>query len=287
MKHGLLRNPWNLLWLVLAALYFLVPLYGTAEFSLETTPGHHGFDAYQAVLGQSQFWSTFSLSLEIAGCTVVISLLLMLPTVFWVHLKLPRLRPVLDVIAVLPFVVPPVTLAVGILRLFEAGGAQTSGIGNVFIGQPSNWLLSGSIFNLPPGIQLLALAYVILALPFTYRALDAGMRAIDLRTLSEAAQSLGSGWLKVLLWIILPNLRSAMLSAAFLTLTLVMGEYTMASLMLLNTFPIYMFQIGNEQAYQAAALAVISLLLTWIALLGVLVLGRTTNDREVRIGGAH
>jgi putative spermidine/putrescine transport system permease protein len=287
MRRGPHLSPWNLLWLVLAGLYFLVPLYGTAEFSLETTPGHHGFDAYQAVLEQSQFWSMFSLSLEIAIGTVVISLVLMLPTVYWVHLKLPRIRPVLDFIAVLPFVVPPVTLAVGILRLFGAGSQQTSGIGNVVIGQPSSWLLSGSVFDLPAGIQLLALAYVILALPFTYRSLEAGMRAIDLRTLTEAAQSLGAGWLRVLAWIILPNMRSAMLSAAFLTLTLVMGEYTMASLMLLNTFPIYMFQIGNEQAYQAAALAMISLILTWVALLGVLVLGRTGKGREVQIGGAR
>ena len=287
MKKRLLLNPWNLIWLIFAGLYFLVPLYGTAEFSLETTPGHHGFDAYQAVLQQSQFWSMFSLSLEIAVGTVIISLLLMLPTVFWVHLRLPRLRPMLDFIAVLPFVVPPVTLAVGILRLFGAATQQPSGVGNVFIGEPSSWLLSGTIFGLPSGIQLLALSYVVLAMPFTYRALDAGVRAIDLRTLTEAAQSLGAGWARVLLWIILPNLRSAMLSAAFLTLTLVMGEYTMASLMLLNTFPIYMFQIGNEQAYQAAALAVISLLLTWIALLGVLVLGRSANSREVQVGGAH
>lgn len=287
MKRGLRLSPWNLIWLILAGLYFLVPLYGTAEFSLETTPGHHGFDAYQAVFQQSQFWSMFSLSLEIAIGTVVISLVLMLPTVYWVHLRLPRLRPLLDFIAVLPFVVPPVTLAVGILRLFGAGSQQTSGLGSVVIGHPSSWLLSGTIFGLPSGIQLLALAYVILALPFTYRSLDAGMRAIDLRTLTEAAQNLGAGWLKVLGWIILPNMRSAMLSAAFLTLTLVMGEYTMASLMLLNTFPIYMFQIGNEQAYQAAALAMISLVLTWVALLGVLVLGRSGNQREVQIGGAR
>ncbi len=179
------------------------------------------------------------------------------------------------------------TLAVGILRLFGAASQQSSGAGNLFIGRPSSWLLSGSFFSFPPGIQLLALAYVILALPFTYRSLEAGMRAIDLRVLTEAAQSLGAGWLRVLLWIILPNMRSAMLSAAFLTLTLVMGEYTMASLMLLNTFPIYMFQIGNEQAYQAAALAMISLILTWVALLGVLVLGRSGNHREVQIGGAR
>ena len=43
------------------------------------------------------------------------------------------------------------------------------------------------------------------------------MRAIDLQTLTEAAQSLGAGWITILLRVLLPNMRYAMLSAAFLT----------------------------------------------------------------------
>jgi putative spermidine/putrescine transport system permease protein len=278
MKRGRL-NLWDIFWLVLAALYFLVPLYGTAEFSLETTPGHHGFDAYQAIMQSPDFKTNFVLSLEIALVTVALSLVLMVPTVYWVHLRLPKLRPLFDFIAVLPFVVPAVTLAVGVLRLFSAGSQQSSGLANLLIGRPSSWLLAGP--------QILALTYVVLALPFTYRSLDAGMRAIDIRTLTEAAQSLGAGWVTVLLRVILPNLRSAILSAAFLTFTLVMGEFTVASLMAFNTFPTYMFQVGNEQAYQAAALAVISLLLTWAALLGIVFLGRSPGRRDVQIGGTH
>ncbi len=259
-------TPWDAFWLVLAALYFLVPLVGSAEFSLETGPGRFGFDAYGKTLRDPAFQSSFLLSLELAVATVVISIVLMVPTVYWVHLKLPRLRPVLDFIGVLPFVVPPVTLAIAILGVFR----------------PVGWLLSGP--------HILALTYVILALPFTYRSLDAGMRAIDLRTLTEASRGLGASWTTVLLRIILPNLRFAILSAAFLTVTLVMGEYTIASLMLFNTFATYMQQIGIEQANQAAALAMISLLLTWAAMFGILFLGRGTRGigrRQAQIGGTR
>ena len=254
---------WDIVWLVLAALYFLVPLYGTAEFSLETGVGKYGFDAYTKTLQDPMFQDTFLLSLKLALATVAISIILMVPTVYWVNLRLPRLRRTMDIIAVLPFVVPAVTLAVGTLKQFQS----------------LPWLISGP--------QILVLVYVILAMPFTYRSLDAGMRGIDVHTLTEAAQSLGANWTTVLLRVILPNLRSAIISAAFLTITLVLGEYTIASLMLFNTFSIYMNEIGQSQANQAAALAMISLLLTWAALLGILFLGRGADRRQVQIGGTR
>jgi len=256
-------TPWNIFWLLFAVVYFFLPLYGTAEFSLETGPGTYGFKHYLEILQDPAFKSDFILSLKLALATVAIGIVLMVPTVYWVNLRLPRLRRVIDFIAVLPFVVPPVALAVGILRLFH----------------PWIWLISGP--------QILALAYVILALPFTYRSLDAGMRSIDLRTLTEAAQSVGAGWLRVLWSVILPNLRYAMLSAAFLTITLVMGEYTMASLMLFNTFAVYVEYTGETKANAAAALAIISFALTWAAMLGILFLGRGVGRRQGQLTGTR
>lgn len=256
-------SPWNIIWLILAALYFVVPLYGSLEFSLETGPGKYGFDAYQVILKDPQFKDSFLFSLQLAVATVVLSLILMVPTVYWVGLKLPGLRRWIDFIAVLPFVVPPIALTVGVLRLFQS----------------QLWLISGP--------QILVLVYVILTLPFTYRSLDAGMRAIDIHTLTEAAQSLGASWVTILLRIILPNLRFAMLSAAFLTLTLVMGEYTVSSLMLFNTFAVYINYIGGTEANPAAALAMISLALTWAGMIGILLLGRGVGRRQVQIGGTR
>src|SRR5579884_3198342 len=106
---------WGFVWLILAAAFFLLPLYGTAEFSLETGPGTYGFKHYQEILQDPAFKDSFLYSIKLALATVVIGIVLMVPTVYWVNLRLPRVRRVIDFIAILPFVVPPVALAVGIL----------------------------------------------------------------------------------------------------------------------------------------------------------------------------
>ena len=247
---------WTIFWLVLAALYFLVPLYSTLQFSLQTGQHQYGLKWYGQIFADPAFRSSFLFSLRLSVETVVIGLLLMVPTVYWVHLRLPRLRPVMDVVSILPFVVPPVALVVGLAGAFTA----------------MPWLLASS--------QILALAYVIQALPFTYRSLDAGMRAIDVRTLTEAAQSCGAPPWKTLLFVILPNIRTAMLGGAFLTLAIVMGEYTISSLLLFQTFAVYMQYIGETKAQPAAALAIISFMLTWGAMMGLFLL-----SRRGRVGG--
>ena len=251
---------WTWFWLIMAALYFLVPLYSTAQFSLDTGVHSLGFKWYAKTFADPQFRSTLELSLKIAVETVVIGLVLMVPTVYWIHLRLPQLRPVMDIISILPFVVPPVALVVGLSGAFQV----------------MPWLLSSS--------QILAFIYVILALPFTYRSLDAGMRAIDVRTLTEAAQSCGAPAWKTLLFVILPNIRTAMLAGAFLTLAIVMGEYTISSLLLFNTFAVYIYYIGNTQAYQASALAIISFTLTWGAMMALFVVSRGRGRRGGGVG---
>lgn len=256
-------GAWNAFWLIVVGLYFIVPLIGTLQFSLQTGQTSYGFDAYQSIFNDPAFSDSFFLSLKLAIATVALSLLLLVPTIYWVALRLPRFRRTMDMLAILPLVVPPITLAVGVLQIF----------------QPITWLISGP--------QILVVVYVILALPYTYRALDAGMRTLNVRTLTEAAQSCGANWLTILLSVILPNLRFAMVSSAFLTLTLVMGEYTVSSLMLFNTFSVYMQYIGQSKANPAAALAIISLLLTWGAMFGILYLGRGVGRREVQIGGGR
>ncbi len=254
-------SVWNITWLLFAALYLLTPLWGTAEFSLETGTGRYGFDAYRTIVHDPAFRDSLLFSLKLALATVTVSATLLVPTVFWINLRFEEFRPLIDFIAVLPLVVPPIILTVGILRLFHS----------------VIWLISGP--------QILALAYVVLALPFTYRTLDAGMRAVDFRTLTEAAQSVGASWPLILLRVVIPNVRFAILSAILLTVTLVIGEFTMASLMLFNTFPVYMEYIGETKANPAAALAMISFAFTWLTMLGVLLVGHGAARRQIQIGG--
>jgi putative spermidine/putrescine transport system permease protein len=158
-------------------------------------------------------------------------------------------------VTILPFVVPPIILTVGLLQLYSNDLHAPFW----YLGHPYTFLVS---------------AYVVLAFPYVYRSLDAGFRAIDVHTLTEAAQSLGASWRTTFLRVIIPNVRQAALSGAFLTLAIVMGEFTIASLALFNTFPVYINQVNQEQPYEAASLSLLSFLITWAAMAGLLLVGR-------------
>jgi putative spermidine/putrescine transport system permease protein len=239
-------------WLLIGAAYFLVPLVATARFSLQGGTGDGlSLDAYRQVLADPQFRETLWLSFQLALETTGISMLLMVPTVYLLHVRLPRLRRAVEFLTVLPVVLPPIVLVVGLSDLYRPAPEW-------FVGTP----------------KILVAAYVVLSFPYVYRSLDAGLSAIDVRTLSEAAHSLGAGWATTLWRVILPNLRSAVLSGAFLTVAIVMGEFTIASLLLFNTFPVYINLVGQSTAYPAAALAIVSFAITWAAMLLLLLVGR-------------
>jgi putative spermidine/putrescine transport system permease protein len=249
-------------WLVLGAVYFLVPLVATLLFSLKTGRNYsYNLSAYSAVIHDQEFWKTIRLSAILALETIVISLVLLVPTAYWVHLKLPKARTYIEFVTILPFVVPPIILVVGLLQLYNG----TFHAPLWFLEKPYTFLVS---------------AYVILAFPYVYRSLDAGFRAIDIHTLTEAAQSLGASWRTTFLRVILPNVRQAALSGAFLTLAIVMGEFTIASLALFNTFPVYINQVNQEQPYEAAALSLLSFVITWLAMAALLLVGGAPGRRR-------
>jgi putative spermidine/putrescine transport system permease protein len=244
-------------------LYFFAPLYATLLFSLRARRGELSLLAYHNVIADPRFASTFLFSLQMAVWTIVAGVLLVVPTVYWVHLRLPRARPVVELVTLMPFVIPAVVLVFGLIRTYAP-----------FF----TWTLAGRI--------VLVAGYVVLSLPYMYRAVDTGLRAIDVRSLTEAAQSLGAGWPTILVRIILPNLRVALLSAAFLTLAIVIGEYTMASLLAQPAFGPYMALLGQNRAYEPAALAIMSFALTWAAMGLIQFLGRG-SQQQTEMAGTH
>ena len=240
-------------WFVIAvgALYFFVPLIATFEFSLRLLRGQYSFEAYRIVLADPNFRDAFGYSVLLALASIAVGVLLVAPTAYWVQLRLPKLRPVVEFITLLPLVIPAIVLVFGYLRVY---GSQS-------------WLpLTGSARGTD---VLLTSGYVTLALPYMYRAIDTGLRAIDVRTLTEAAQSLGAGWQSILLRVVLPNIRSAILGGAFLTFAIVIGEFTLASLLARPAFGPYLQLIGANRAYEPAALAIMAFFITW-ACMGLL-----------------
>lgn len=239
-----------LAWFVflLGCLYFFLPLLGMTEFSLSMRREGYTFDAYRSVLADPQFRATFLYSVGMAVATIVMGVVIVVPTAYWVRLRLPGLRPIIEFITLLPLVIPPIVIVFGYIRLYNT----------------SSWLpLTGTIW----GTNLLLLfGYTVLALPYMYRAVDTGLRAIDIETLTEAAQSLGAGWLTILGRIILPNVLVAVMSGAFLTFAIVIGEFVLAALLNRPAFGPYMQIIGANRAYEPAALAVIAFGITWLCM---------------------
>lgn len=230
---------------VLGALYFVLPLWGMTEFSLSMRRGEYSFDAYRSVLAMPDFQATFAFSAFMALVTIVVGVLIVVPTAFWVRLKVPELRPVIEFITLLPLVIPAIVIVFGYIRLYNTG----------------SWLpLTGTAMGTN---LLLAMGYTVLALPYMYRAVDTGLRTIDVGTLTEAAQSLGAGWATILGRVILPNVLSAVLSGAFLTFAIVIGEFTMAALLDRPAFGPFMQRLGQDRAYEPSALAVIAFAITW------------------------
>lgn len=231
--------------LLFGCLYFLLPLVGMTEFSLKMRRGVYSFDAYRKVFEDPTFWATFGYSLTLAAATIVVGVLLVVPTAYWVRLKLPQARPYIEFITLLPLVIPAIVVVFGYIRLYNTSSLLP---------------LTGSAFGTD---LLLTMGYTTLALPYMYRSVDTGLRTIDVATLTEAAQSLGAGWITILARIILPNVMVAVLSGAFLTLAIVMGEFTMAALLNRPAFGPYMQLLGANRAYEPPALAVIAFVITW------------------------
>lgn len=237
--------------IVIGMLYFLVPLAATFEFSLRKVRGVYSFEAYRVVLADPRFQASFSFSVALAIVTIIFGMAIIVPMAYFVELRLRKLRPFIEFVTLLPLVVPAIVIVFGYLRLYNSSSLlplTNSSLGTNF---------------------LLACGYVTLALPYMYRSIETGLRSIDVRTLTEAAESLGASSGAIIWRVILPNIRSAMLSGAFLTFAIVIGEFTFASLLNRPAFGPYLQLIGANRAYEPAALAVMAFMITW-ACMGII-----------------
>ncbi|MBK8022258.1 MAG: ABC transporter permease subunit [Chloroflexi bacterium] len=245
-------SPLAWLWLIVAAIYLILPLIAMAWASV-TTPRGFTIQAYTEVLAAPAFSQTFLFSLRAALFTIIISVLLVVPTAFWVQLRLPRWRPVIEFLTIVPLVIPPLLLAFGLIRFFNGTPLTDS---------------SPGLFTMMLG------AYVVFSFPYMYRSVDAGLQALNIRLLTEAAQSLGAGWGTILRRVIFPNLLLSVLNGSFITLSIVLGEYTIASILSQPAFSPYMLDLSTREADQATALGIISFALTWVSILVIQIVGR-------------
>ncbi|HEY6540303.1 MAG TPA: ABC transporter permease subunit [Ktedonobacteraceae bacterium] len=253
--------------LILVVIYLLVPLAATLVFGVATGNGID-FTALQSTFTDPDLSTTLVFSLELALATTLLAVILVTPTAYWVQMRLPKARPLLDFLSLIPFAMPAIVLSVGLIEVYSGTNSPIINILSLGI---VPLLASLKIVSTPP---LLVCAYVIISLPFVYRPIDNSLRAINTTVLTEAAYSLGSGWWRTFLTVIVPNIFPGVISAALLVFSTVMGEFTIASLFNLYTFPIYLNNTGQNDPHKAAILAVLSFIFTLLCVLGIILLVR-------------
>ena len=209
-------------------LFFLLPLLAMLRFSLEGAKlGTWSLAAWRQIAsyqgsGIPPLLSAIEITLELAVITCVVTLVLLVPTMIWARLRVQWLARTIEFLCLLPLTIPAIVLVVGL----------------------------GPIYNRIQHYSLSALMlfwiYVILALPYAYRALAAGLAAVDVTTLSEAARSLGANWFTVIVRVIVPNMRQGILNALLLTAALVLGEFTIAYLLLYDNLQAELYSISRN-----------------------------------------
>jgi putative spermidine/putrescine transport system permease protein len=238
---------------VLLGAFFLVPIFGMLEFSTRGNGDNapRTLEAWGQVATTPDLASAIIASLELAVITSLMMLVLLLPTMVWVRLRLQRINRVIEFICLLPLSVPAIALVVGLKPIYV-------------------WIS----LNVTDSILALAFAYLILVLPYSYRAIDAGLAAIDLKTMTEAARSLGAGWGTVMWRIVVPNMPTAILNASLLSMSLVLGEYTIANVLNYENLQVAVAYVALVSAGTSIAVAVGSLLLVFVILMILSFVGR-------------
>jgi len=241
--------------LLVTAFFIFLPLIGATEFSLrDGGPDKHSFQSYKWIIEQSGFKENLGITFQVTSLAVILNLLIMVPTVTWLHISGQKYRRLVEVVTILPLIIPVVALATG---------AQTA--------LPS--FLHNTVLEL-------SFMYVVIAMPYSYRALDIGLSGKPLNTYVAAARNLGASWYKVLVSVIMPSIWPSVLAALFLTVALSLGEFTLAQLLHWTTFPTWVANVSQENILGATALSVGSLFFAWLLLFSFTFFGTNKIDRS-------
>ena len=255
--------------ITLVALFLMLPLVGLFDFSTRLLNGKRTWRSWSTVFHFSQLTAAapdlvagFKITIALCIVTSILTVALLVPTMTWIRLRAPHMSKLVEFLCLLPLTIPAIVLVVGLGPIYR-GIAHTLGTGNIWLG----------------------FIYVILALPYAYRAIDTGLAAIDVKTLSEAARSLGCSWFGVMLRIILPNIRAAVLGASFLTIALVLGEYTVAYLLSKSNLSVALFNLGLSASGDprlTAAVSLILLIFGFCVMFGFSLIGTARREKKVK-----
>jgi putative spermidine/putrescine transport system permease protein len=266
--HGRRRRRLNLFRYIVFTLYgafFVLPLLALLRMSLEPAAGEGGWSlaawkqiVSYSVVGTPSLISRVAVTLELGVVTAAAVLLLLVPTMIWIKLRVPWISRTVEFLCLLPLTIPAIVLVVGLGPIY-------------------NWIQQRNVSTL-----MLFWVYVILVLPYAYRALAAGLNTVDVKTLSEAARGLGASWFTVMFRVIAPNMRQGILNASLLAFSLVLGEFPIAYLLLYVNLQVELYSISRNtpNASVLFSTSFAALVFTFLLLLILSYVGRPRRGRK-------
>jgi len=257
MTAGRLWRVSRVVLLLLFALFFITPMLALLDFStIDPLTKERTDQAWAGLLDDPVLTDAIRTSILLAVLTVVGMVVLLVPTMVWVRLRVPRATRLVEFLCLLPLTIPALVIVVGLSNVYAW----------------VDYLIGDSALTL-------GFVYVVLVLPYAYRSIDSALSGLDATTLAEAARSLGAGWFTVIVRVILPNIWHGVLGAAFISVALVLGEYTIASLMHFDTLPVVLVLLQKSDAPASMAAALATLLLAFVLLVGLSFLDRRSSRR--------
>ncbi len=242
---------------VLFALFFFIPLLSMLDYSTRGIPDGRSGEAWASLLTDPTLTAAIIASLSLAALTVGGMLVILVPTMIWVRLRVPRAKRLVEFLCLLPLTIPALVIVVGMRNVYTWV--------NYFVGD---------------SVLTLSFVYVVLVLPYAYRAIDSALSGVDVVTLAEAARSLGAGWWTVIVRVVVPNITSGLLAAAFISIALVLGEYTIASLTSYDNLQVVIALLGKSEPRTSVAASLASLLFAFLLLLMLSFAGRGRRLRQ-------
>ena len=261
------RGIWRGIVIALFLAFMIIPFLATVLFSFSTRwdrtifPEGLTLEWWDKVTNRSAFETTLTNSFVVSLATMICLAVLVTPTAYWAHIRVPRGKPLIEFMTIIPFGIPGVVLALALIRFYSD--------------------VPLPLINTP---NILVAACMVIALPFMYRPVANSLDAIDVHVLTEASQSLGAGWWKTMRRVIVPNIMPGIISGCLLVFSTVFAEFTLANLLVgtrFKTFPIYLVEFTRFDGRQASALAVISFVIAWLtSLLIIWIAGRGGRPAE-------
>lgn len=201
------------------------------------------------VIGDARVRAAAWNTVWISGAAALLAVLLGGAASLAGHLAAPRLKRLLDGLALLPYAIPPVVVAIGALDVFVGQWGDVLDLRLVYVG-----LLAAMLF------------------PLVHQTLSAALQQLDAGPLIDASRTLGAPDSLLLRRVLLPLLLPAIAAAGLLALTTAAMEFAIANLLLAGSLELLQPLINGlrgANGHLAAALIVVSLLI--ITLLGLLV----------------